>query len=43
MFEDNMEQSPDTSYYTNYDIYEVDCDDGTYGDKIFIPHYTKVE
>lgn len=26
-----------TSYYDMYDVYDVDCDDGTVGDKIFIP------
>lgn len=27
----------DKEYYEMYDVYEVDCDDGTVGDKIFIP------
>lgn len=41
MFEDCMDQNK--SYYEMYDVYEVDCDDGTYGDKIFIPRSIKVE
>lgn len=27
----------DKEYYEMYDVYEVDCDDGTYGDKILVP------
>lgn len=41
MFEESMDQSK--NYYDMYDVYDVDCDDGTHGDKIFIPRSTKVE
>lgn len=30
-------QSDELSYYDLYDVYEVDCDDGTEGDKILVP------
>ena len=31
------QQADELSYYDLYDVYEVDCDDGTEGDKVLIP------